>query len=65
MASPIARLDREPAFARELADGGRLRVERHFDEARSHQRLHEEIARLIAARRRGESVAADPALLPR
>jgi glycosyltransferase involved in cell wall biosynthesis len=65
MAAAIARLDREPAFARELADGGRLRVERHFDEARSHQRLREEIARLIAARRRGESVAADPALLPR
>jgi hypothetical protein len=65
MAAAIARLHREPGLAQQLADNGRLHVERHFDEARSHQRLREEIARLIAARRGGESVAADPALLPR
>jgi glycosyltransferase involved in cell wall biosynthesis len=65
MAAAIARLHREPGLAQQLADNGRLRVERHFDEARSHQRLREEIARLVTARRGGKSVAADPALLPR
>jgi glycosyltransferase involved in cell wall biosynthesis len=64
-AAAIARLRGEPGLASALADSGRLRVEQHFDEARSHVRLREEIARLVAARRGRESVAADPALMPR
>jgi glycosyltransferase involved in cell wall biosynthesis len=63
MAAAIDRLHHEPGLARELANGGRARVEQHFDEARSHLRLREEIERLIAVGRGGESVAADPALM--
>jgi glycosyltransferase involved in cell wall biosynthesis len=65
IAAAVARLHGEPGLASTLADGGRLRVEQHFDEARSHLRLREEIARLVAARGARESVAADPALMPR
>jgi glycosyltransferase involved in cell wall biosynthesis len=52
-AAAIARLHREPGLASALAEGGRRRVEEHFDEARSHVRLGEEVQRLVAARRRG------------
>jgi glycosyltransferase involved in cell wall biosynthesis len=64
MAAAVERLQREPGLSGELADGGRARVEQHFDEARSHERLREELARLIAGRRGGASVAPDAALLP-
>ena len=62
-AAAVVRLRDEPDLARSLAAGGRRRVEQHFDEARSHQRLREELARLIEARRGRASVAADSALL--
>ncbi len=65
IAAAVARLHHEPRLARELADSGRRRVEQHFDEARSHMRLREEIARVVAARHGRESVVADPALMPR
>jgi glycosyltransferase involved in cell wall biosynthesis len=63
IAAAVERLQREPGLSHELADGGRARVEQHFDEARSHERLREELARLIAGRRGGASVAPDAALL--
>jgi glycosyltransferase involved in cell wall biosynthesis len=62
-AAAVVRVRDEPDLARNLAEGGRRRVEQHFDEARSHQRLREELARLIGARRGRASVAADSALL--
>jgi glycosyltransferase involved in cell wall biosynthesis len=46
-AAAVARLQREPGLARTLTDGGRRRVEERFDGARSHQRLREEIERLV------------------
>jgi glycosyltransferase involved in cell wall biosynthesis len=52
-AAAIARLHREPGLGPALADGGRRRVEEHFDEARSHLRLREELQRLVAAHRNG------------
>lgn len=52
-AAAVARLQREPDLARTLADGGRRRVEEHFDEAGSHRRLREEVQRLLAAGARG------------
>ena len=61
MAAGIATSSRAEPPPR-LADGGRARVEEHFDEARSHPRLREEIARLVAARHGGGSLAADLAL---
>jgi glycosyltransferase involved in cell wall biosynthesis len=48
-AAAVARVQREPGLALALADGGRRRVEEHFDEARSHLRLRKEIERLVAA----------------
>ena len=51
-AAAIARLQREPALTRVLADGGRSRVEEHFDRDRSHRKLNEEIQRLTAPRAR-------------
>jgi UDP-N-acetylglucosamine:LPS N-acetylglucosamine transferase len=48
-ATAVARLHRERTLARALADGARRRVEEHFNQARSHERLREEIQRLVAA----------------
>jgi hypothetical protein len=59
----LAGPQRGPGLPCELAEGGRARVEQHFDESRSHQRLRKELARLIARRGGGESLAADSALL--
>jgi glycosyltransferase involved in cell wall biosynthesis len=65
-AAAVARLQREPGLARALAEGGRRRVEEHFDEARSHQRLREEVQRLVAVGpRRARGGGAQPALSTR
>jgi glycosyltransferase involved in cell wall biosynthesis len=62
-AAAVARLHSEPGLAGALAEGGRRRVEEHFDEARSHVRLREEIRRLVAARpRRSPGGGAERAL---
>jgi glycosyltransferase involved in cell wall biosynthesis len=50
MAAAVRRLAEEPGLAAALSEHGRLRVEEHFDEARSHERLREEIDLLMAAR---------------
>jgi glycosyltransferase involved in cell wall biosynthesis len=50
MAGAVRRLAEEPRLAAALSEQGRLRVEQHFDEARSHERLREEIELLMAAR---------------
>jgi glycosyltransferase involved in cell wall biosynthesis len=50
LAAAIDRLRSEPGLSAALAEGGRRRVEEHFDQARSHERLRAEIARLLAAR---------------
>jgi glycosyltransferase involved in cell wall biosynthesis len=47
-AAAIERLQSEPGLAAALAAGGRSRVEERFDEARSHERLRDEIRRLAA-----------------
>jgi glycosyltransferase involved in cell wall biosynthesis len=49
MAAEVVRIASEPGLAQRLADGGRRRVEEHFDERRSHERLRAEIDRLIGA----------------
>jgi glycosyltransferase involved in cell wall biosynthesis len=54
-AQAVVRLKEQPALATELATGGRRRVEEHFDEARSHLRLRDEIERLVSARRASAS----------
>jgi glycosyltransferase involved in cell wall biosynthesis len=48
----VGRLRSEPGLGEALAAGGRRRVEEHFDQTRSHERLRAEIARLLAARGR-------------
>lgn len=50
LAAAVARLRREPGLADRLAEAGRRRVERDFDETRAHRRLGAEIARLTAGR---------------
>jgi glycosyltransferase involved in cell wall biosynthesis len=50
LAAAVARLRREPGLADRLAEAGRRRVERDFDEKRAHRRLGAEIARLTASR---------------
>jgi glycosyltransferase involved in cell wall biosynthesis len=50
MAAAVRRVADEPGLAASLSEHGRLRVEQHFDEARSHERLREEIELLMAAR---------------
>jgi glycosyltransferase involved in cell wall biosynthesis len=64
-AAAVARLQHEPGLAPALADGGRRRVEEHFDEARSHLRLREEVQRLVAAGPRRARGGAQPALSTR
>jgi glycosyltransferase involved in cell wall biosynthesis len=51
MAAAVRRVADEPGLAASLSEHGRLRVEQHFDEARSHERLREEIELLMAERR--------------
>jgi glycosyltransferase involved in cell wall biosynthesis len=48
LAAAVARLRRDARLAEELAAGGRRHVERHFDETRSHERLRQEIERLLS-----------------
>jgi glycosyltransferase involved in cell wall biosynthesis/peptidoglycan/xylan/chitin deacetylase (PgdA/CDA1 family) len=50
LAAAVLRLRREDGLAQRIAEGGRRRVEEHFDEARSHSRLSAEIRRLATAR---------------
>ncbi len=53
MAAAVRRLIDEPGLAAALSEQGRLRVEEHFDEARSHERLRAEIELLVAQRQDG------------
>ena len=46
LAAAVARLRRERGLAGRLAEGGRRRVQEHFDDTGSHSRLSTEIARL-------------------
>jgi glycosyltransferase involved in cell wall biosynthesis/peptidoglycan/xylan/chitin deacetylase (PgdA/CDA1 family) len=48
LAAAVARLRHEPGLARRLADEGRRRVEKDFDETRAHRRLSAEIRRLTS-----------------
>ena len=50
LAAAVARLRQEPSLADRLAEAGRRRVERDFDETRAHRRLGAEIARLTVGR---------------
>jgi glycosyltransferase involved in cell wall biosynthesis len=50
LAAAVARLRQEAGLADRLAEAGRRRVERDFDETRAHRRLGVEIARLTADR---------------
>lgn len=50
MAAAVRRLIDEPGLATTLSEQGRHRVEEHFDEARSHERLRAEIELLVAQR---------------
>jgi hypothetical protein len=63
MAAAVRRLADESGLAASLSRHGRLRVEEHFDEARSHERLREEIELLIAPRRaasgRGQALSVE------
>ena len=47
MAAALRRIAREPGLATRLAAGGRERVEACFDQARSHERLNEELRRFV------------------
>lgn len=51
LAAAVARLRREAGLAERIADAGRRRVERDFDETGAHGRMGAEIARLTAGRR--------------
>ena len=55
MAEATARITSDPVFAARLSQAGRRRVEMHFDEAVSHERLRAELDRLVAVRRAGRS----------
>jgi glycosyltransferase involved in cell wall biosynthesis/peptidoglycan/xylan/chitin deacetylase (PgdA/CDA1 family) len=48
LAAAVARLRHEEGLAHRIADAGRRRVERDFDETRAHRRLSAEIRRLAA-----------------
>jgi hypothetical protein len=48
LAAAVVRLRRERGLAQRIAEGGRRRVEEHFDETASHRRLSAEIRRLAA-----------------
>ena len=50
LAAAVVRLRREEGLAQRLAEGGRRRVEEHFDELAAHRRLSAEIGRLTAGR---------------
>jgi len=50
MAAAVRRLAEQPALSAALRAGARERVETHFDEAQSHERLRLELQRLIARR---------------
>jgi hypothetical protein len=50
LAAAVARLRHEAGLAQRLAEEGRRRVERDFDETRANRRLGAEIARLTAGR---------------
>lgn len=52
LAEAVVRLRDETGLARRIADGGRRRVEEHFDERRSRRLLSAEIRRLAAGRPR-------------
>jgi glycosyltransferase involved in cell wall biosynthesis len=54
-AAALRRIAHEPRLAERLASGGRRRVETHFDQTDSIDRLRAELVRLVAKRRPRES----------
>jgi glycosyltransferase involved in cell wall biosynthesis len=55
MTAALARIASDSTLAAQLSHGGRRRVETHFDEVRSHERLRAELDRLVCVRPAGRS----------